>query len=41
MAGLDEVPGDLQGSAQYRKRVGAAMVARAFTDASPRQAVNA
>ncbi|HNM86852.1 MAG TPA: xanthine dehydrogenase family protein subunit M, partial [Mycobacterium sp.] len=33
MAGLDEVPVDQQGSAQYRKRVGAAMVARAFADA--------
>jgi carbon-monoxide dehydrogenase medium subunit len=34
MAGLDEVPADQQGSAQYRKRVGAAMVARAFADAA-------
>jgi len=33
MAGLDEVPVDQQGSAHYRKRVGAAMVARAFADA--------
>jgi len=40
MAGLDEVPSDLQGSAQYRKRVGAAMVARAFADAI-QEAVNA
>jgi aerobic carbon-monoxide dehydrogenase medium subunit len=40
MAGLDEVPSDLQGSAQYRKRVGAAMVARAFADAIE-EAVNA
>jgi aerobic carbon-monoxide dehydrogenase medium subunit len=33
MRDLDEVPADLQGSARYRKRVGAAMVARAFADA--------
>lgn len=33
MQGLDEVPSDQQGSVQYRKRVGAAMVARAFADA--------
>ncbi len=33
MQGLEEVPADQQGSAQYRKRVGAAMVARALTDA--------
>lgn len=33
MDGLEEVPVDQQGSAQYRKRVGAAMVARAFADA--------
>lgn len=33
MADLDEVPADQQGSAQYRKRVGAAMVARALADA--------
>jgi carbon-monoxide dehydrogenase medium subunit len=32
MQGL-EVAADQQGSAQYRKRVGAAMVARALTDA--------
>lgn len=30
MTGLDEVPSDLQGSAAYRKRVGAAMLARAW-----------
>jgi carbon-monoxide dehydrogenase medium subunit len=30
MAGLDDVPSDLQGSAAYRQRVGAAMVARAW-----------
>lgn len=34
MQGLDEVPSDQQGSAHYRKRVGAAMVARAFADAA-------
>lgn len=33
MTGLDEVPADLQGSVAYRLRVGAAMVARAWTDA--------
>jgi carbon-monoxide dehydrogenase medium subunit len=33
MAGLDDVPADLQGSASYRTRVGAAMVARAWADA--------
>jgi carbon-monoxide dehydrogenase medium subunit len=30
MTGLDDVPSDLQGSAAYRQRVGAAMVARAW-----------
>jgi carbon-monoxide dehydrogenase medium subunit len=34
MAGLDDVPTDLQGSAAYRTRVGAAMVARAWTQAT-------
>ena len=33
MAGLQSVPADLQGSADYRKRVGAAMVARAWASA--------
>ena len=33
MTGLDEVPSDQQGSAHYRKRVGAAMVSRALADA--------
>jgi len=33
MAGLESVPADLQGSADYRKRVGAAMVARAWASA--------
>jgi carbon-monoxide dehydrogenase medium subunit len=34
IAGLDAVPSDLHGSAAYRKRVGAAMVARAWTTAA-------
>ena len=33
MSGLSDIPGDLQGSADYRARVGAAMVARAWTGA--------
>jgi aerobic carbon-monoxide dehydrogenase medium subunit len=33
MSGLQDVPTDLQGSASYRTRVGAAMVARAWTRA--------
>jgi carbon-monoxide dehydrogenase medium subunit len=33
MSGLTDVPADLQGSASYRTRVGAAMVARAWTQA--------
>lgn len=33
MSGLHAVPKDLQGSVSYRTRVGAAMVARAWTDA--------
>lgn len=33
MAGLDDIPADLQGSAGYRARVGAAMVSRALTAA--------
>jgi len=33
MSGLEDVPTDLQGSASYRTRVGAAMVARAWTEA--------
>jgi len=33
MEGLESVPSDLHGSAKYRKRVGAAMVARAWTTA--------
>jgi carbon-monoxide dehydrogenase medium subunit len=31
LAGLDDIPVDLQGSASYRTRVGAAMAARAWT----------
>jgi aerobic carbon-monoxide dehydrogenase medium subunit len=34
LAGLGAVPSDLHGSAEYRKRVGAAMVARAWTKAT-------
>ena len=34
MSGLENVPADLQGSASYRTRVGAAMVARAWTEAT-------
>lgn len=34
VAGLEAVPADLHGSAEYRKRVGAAMVARAWRAAS-------
>jgi carbon-monoxide dehydrogenase medium subunit len=33
MSGLQDVPTDLQGSASYRTRVGAGMVARAWTEA--------
>jgi carbon-monoxide dehydrogenase medium subunit len=33
MSGLEDVPTDLQGSASYRRRVGAAMVSRAWTEA--------
>ncbi|WP_102141551.1 FAD binding domain-containing protein [Mycobacterium hubeiense] len=40
MSGLDEIPADLQGSAAYRSRVGAAMVARAWTSATT-EAINA
>ncbi len=38
MSGLSDIPADLQGSADYRSRVGATMVARAWT-AAVRQAV--
>jgi carbon-monoxide dehydrogenase medium subunit len=40
MAGLDDIPADLQGSASYRKRVGAAMVSRAWVSATT-EAINA
>ena len=40
MSELADVPSDLQGSASYRTRVGAAMVARAWTDAT-REALDA
>ena len=40
MSGLDDVPTDLQGSASYRTRVGATMVARAWTEATT-EALNA
>lgn len=33
MSGLEDVPADLQGTASYRTRVGATMVARAWTEA--------
>lgn len=33
MSGLDDIPADLQGSAAYRRKVGATMVARAWTHA--------
>ncbi len=34
MTGLDDIPADLQGSASYRTQVGAAMTARAWTQAT-------
>lgn len=34
LSDLGDIPADLQGSASYRRRVGAAMVARAWTDAT-------
>lgn len=34
LSGLQDIPSDLQGSASYRSRVGAAMVARAWTEAT-------
>jgi carbon-monoxide dehydrogenase medium subunit len=33
VAALDDVPADLQGSPEYRRRVGAAMVSRALASA--------
>ncbi|MFZ0831613.1 MAG: xanthine dehydrogenase family protein subunit M [Mycobacterium sp.] len=40
MTGLDDIPSDLQGSASYRSRVGAALAARAWNEAST-EAINA
>ncbi len=40
MSGLDDIPTDLQGSAEYRTKVGAAMVARAWNEAM-NEAINA
>ena len=40
MSGLDAVPSDLHGSSAYRTRVGAAMVARAWTRAVEEAAVH-
>lgn len=40
MSGLDDIPADLQGSAAYRRKVGAAMVGRAWNQAST-EALNA
>ncbi|EUA22997.1 CO dehydrogenase flavoC-terminal domain protein [Mycobacterium xenopi 3993] len=34
VSGLDDIPADLQGSARYRARVGAIMVARAWASAT-------
>lgn len=34
LAGIDDIPSDLQGSAAYRAKVGAAMVARAWSSAT-------
>lgn len=34
MTGLDDVPADLSGSADYRRRVGAAIVAQAWLAAT-------
>jgi carbon-monoxide dehydrogenase medium subunit len=44
MTGLDDIPADLQGSASYRSRVGAALVARAWAEATKEastEAINA
>lgn len=40
MAGLDDIPADLQGSADYRRRVGAAMAAQAW-QAAVKEALDA
>jgi aerobic carbon-monoxide dehydrogenase medium subunit len=44
LAGLEDVPADLQGSASYRRRVGSALVARAWDEAineAGREAIDA
>ncbi len=41
MSGLDDVPNDLQGSASYRLKVGAAMATRAWTRATAEAATGA
>jgi carbon-monoxide dehydrogenase medium subunit len=44
MAGLEDIPADLQGSASYRRRVGSALVARAWDEAineAGREAIDA
>ncbi|OBI17399.1 xanthine dehydrogenase family protein subunit M [Mycobacterium sp. E2497] len=41
MSGLDDVPNDLQGSASYRLKVGAAMAGRAWTRATAEAATGA
>ncbi|MGE2725735.1 FAD binding domain-containing protein [Mycolicibacterium pulveris] len=40
LSGIDDIPSDLQGSAAYRAKIGAAMVARAWTKATT-EAINA
>jgi carbon-monoxide dehydrogenase medium subunit len=43
-AGLEDIPADLQGSASYRRKVGAALVSRAWAEAiaeAGREAINA
>ncbi len=41
MSELDDIPSDLQGSASYRSRVGAAMTARAWTQAAQQASAGA
>lgn len=41
MSGLDDIPSDLQGSAAYRSRVGAAMTARAWIQAAQQASAGA
>ena len=40
LSGIDDIPSDLQGSAAYRAKVGATMIARAWTSATT-EAINA